>query len=158
MASSGLTEEQKTLVEESWKLVHDLGTDNVGVLLFTNIFKISPGMLQLWSFRNEPDLYNSVVLRWHGANVVNHVGMAVSGLRKPEKMLPLLRILGKKHDNFGILPWHFDVVRGALIMTLRAGLGEKCTPAVEEAWVNTYNIIADVFMAEITTCHKPAQP
>ena len=46
-------------VEDSWKSVESLGLEKVGVVLFKNIFKIAPGAIDLFSFKDEPDLYNS---------------------------------------------------------------------------------------------------
>ena len=54
-------------VENSWKKVAALGVENVGVLLFKNIFTITPEALELFSFRNEPNLYDSLTLKAHGA-------------------------------------------------------------------------------------------
>lgn len=149
---SGPTEEQKTLVEESWNMVKDLGLENVGILLFKNVFTIAPEALQLFSFRDEPNLYESPIFKWHGKNVVTHVGHAVAGLRTLDKLVPVLQKLGKKHDHRDIIPAHFDVVGQALIQTLEQGLGDKCTPEVKEAWATTYKLIADVMMAEMSTC------
>jgi len=68
-------------VENSWNKVAALGVENVGVLLFKNIFTIAPEALELFSFRNEPNLYDSLTLKAHGVNVVNTVCKAVAGLR-----------------------------------------------------------------------------
>ena len=65
-------------VEKSWAKVAALGVENVGVLLFKNIFTVAPEALELFSFKNEPDLYDSPKLKAHGANVVSTVGKAVA--------------------------------------------------------------------------------
>ena len=153
--SAGPNDKQKTLVEQSWQKVKGLGIENVGVLLFKNIFAAAPEALQLFSFRNEPNLYESEILKWHGKNVVTHVGLAVAGIRTPDKLVPVLKELGKKHDNRGIVPVHFDVVGGALIKTLEQGLGDELTPELKEAWVSTYGLVADVMMSEMSSCQPP---
>ena len=50
-------DEQIKLVRDSWASVKGLGLDRVGQLLFRNIFKLAPGVLQLFSFKDEPNLY-----------------------------------------------------------------------------------------------------
>lgn len=55
---------------ESWAKVEELGAEEVGVLIFKNIFALAPEALQLFSFKNEPDLHRSEKLRRHGAKVV----------------------------------------------------------------------------------------
>jgi hypothetical protein len=37
-----------------------LGAETVGVLLFKNIFTAAPAVLELFSFKNSSDLYNTV--------------------------------------------------------------------------------------------------
>ena len=36
---------------DSWKIVDDIGSETVGVILFKNIFTIAPGALELFSFK-----------------------------------------------------------------------------------------------------------
>ena len=110
--------EQKKLVMESWKYVQELGTERIGVQLFRNIFTTAPAALQLFSFRDEPDLYESRVLKAHGASVINTIGIAVAGLRDFDSLVPVLQILGRKHIGLGLVPEHFDLVGIELLRTL----------------------------------------
>jgi len=98
------------LVIESWAKVEKLGLEKVGVVLFRNIFKIAPGALALFSFKDNPDLYTSPVLIKHGLIVVSTVGKAVSGLADLPALIPILRNLGLAHTKRGILPEHYPVV------------------------------------------------
>ena len=129
-------------VEKSWAKVAALGVENVGVLLFKNIFTVAPEALELFSFKNEPDLYDSPKLKAHGANVVSTVGKAVAGLRELEALVPVLAALGERHVGYGILEPHYDVVGKALLMTLEQGLGDAFTPEVKEAWTLVYGVVA----------------
>jgi len=129
-------------VETSWDKVAALGVENVGVLLFKNIFTIAPEALQLFSFKDEPDLYESLALKAHGVNVVNTVGNAVAGLREFYTLIPALAALGERHVSYGIVEVHYDVVGKALLMTLEQGLGKDFTPAVREAWSIVYDAVA----------------
>ena len=69
----------------------------MGVVLFKNIFKIAPGALKLFSFKDEKDLYNSPALKSHGMMVVKTVGVAVSGLTNIDSLVPVLTQLGFSH-------------------------------------------------------------
>ena len=146
------TDAQKVLVEESWKSVEKLGLETVGVLLFKNVFEAAPEALQLFSFRDEPNLYESSIMKWHGSNVVKHVGVAVGGLRDLDNLVPALEALGAKHNNRDILPVHFDVVGAAMLKTLEMGLGDQFTPEVREAWATTYGTVANVMMSKMPEC------
>ena len=39
---------------------------------------------------------------------------------------------------------HYDTVGSALLWKLEQGLGDKCTPAVRDAWAAAYSLLADV--------------
>ena len=44
--------------------------------------------------------------------------------------------------RYGVRHEHFDVVGAALLWTLEQGLGERFTPAVRDAWVAAWDVIA----------------
>lgn len=109
----------------------------------------------MFSFSEEENLYESATLKLHGATVVKTVGVAVTGLKSLNDLVPTLQSLGRRHQKYGeqsscrdykefllfvylcrytpsgVVSEHYEVVGKALIMTLRAALGEKFTPEVE---------------------------
>mmetsp|Transcript_139084 Transcript_139084/g.242001 ORF Transcript_139084/g.242001 Transcript_139084/m.242001 type:complete len:177 (+) Transcript_139084:95-625(+) len=141
-----LTEKEVQTVEETWGLAAGLGVETVGVLLFKNIFEIAPEALQLFSFRNEKDLYESPALIKHATKVVLTVDTAVKMLRQLEALVPVLEGLALKHVGYGVLPPHYDVVGQALIKTLGAGLGAGFTKQVERAWLKVWKLIASTMI------------
>ena len=84
------SEQTVELVQQSWEKVEALGLEKVGIVLFKNIFKIAPGALQLFSFKDEEDLYSSEALKSHGMMVVKTVGVAVSSLETMDDLIPVL--------------------------------------------------------------------
>ena len=138
-----LTNQQIEMISESWRVVDEIGSEAVGVLLFKNIFTIAPGALELFSFKDEYDLYESQKLKSHGRIVVETVGRAVGGLYDLESLIPVLRTLGSQHIMRGVLPEHYPVVRDALVQTLSGALGDKWNDEVELAWATAYKIISD---------------
>ena len=104
------TQRVVSLVQDSWERVAALGVEKVGIVLFKNIFKIAPGALQLFSFRDEPDLYNSDILKMHGSTVVKTVAAAVQGLNTIEQLVPVLMDLGFKHAQKGVKKEHYPIV------------------------------------------------
>ena len=129
--------------------VEAIGVETVGVLLFKNIFTVAPGALELFSFKDEKNLYESAKLKSHGKIVVSTVGTAVAGLRDLGALVPILTKLGKTHGEMGkgINKSHYDLVGAQLIATLRMGLGKEFTPEVESAWVEVYTVVADTMLA-----------
>ncbi len=47
-----------------------LCAENVGVIFFRNVFTACPALLQLFSFKNEENLYESKALKAHGKLVI----------------------------------------------------------------------------------------
>ena len=143
MRSVQLEVVRNTKVQDTWKMV-EANLEENGVAFFKAIFEIAPGALQLFSFRNVENVYESPELRAHATRVMTTVGVAVAGLGDIGKLVPVLEMLGKKHLTYGVLPAHYDVVGQALLQTLEAGLGEHWTPDVRKAWSDVYGTVAGV--------------
>jgi len=117
--------------------------------LFKNIFKIAPGALQLFSFKDEEDLYNCESLKKHGVRVVMTVDKAVQGLNDLGAIVPILQNLGKIHVDKGILPEHYPVVGQALLDTLEAGLGkDNFEGETKRSWEIVYGVISDTMIGD----------
>jgi hypothetical protein len=84
------TEREVQIVQKSWEEVKKLGLENVGVLLFKNIFTSAPSALSFFSFKDLPNLYESKAFKRHGKSVVTTVGAAVGGLREVSNLIPIL--------------------------------------------------------------------
>ena len=67
----------------------------------------------------------------------------VNGLNRLDVLLPAVRALGRRHATYGVRPEHYFTVGAALLWTLEQGLGAAFTPAVREAWVAAYGVLAD---------------
>ncbi len=100
---------QRRLVQESWALV-ERDLDAHGVRFFLRIFEMAPGALQLFSFRNAPNLAKSPELQAHASRVMRTVGQAVAGLSDVKTLIPVLQSLGAAHAKYGVQPEHFPVV------------------------------------------------
>jgi len=147
-AEKGLTTEEVKDVKASWVKVAALGSEEVGVLLFKEIFRLAPDALSLFSFKDLPqsELYKSRQLKNHGKKVVDTVGAAVGGLHDLPSIVPVLQSLGVRHAHLGLEEAHFKVVGEALINTLALGLGESFTPSLKKAWVKVYVTVQTVML------------
>ena len=81
------------------------------------------------------------------------LGTAVTNLHQVEKIVPAVQDLGRRHAGYGVTAEHYKPVGEALIWTLRQGLGDGFTPALEGAWVEAYTTLAGV----MTAAAKPAK-
>ena len=104
-----MQEEQMKQLTDSWAKVKalDQSFETQGVILFKNIFTIAPGALQLFSFKDEPDLYNSSKLKKHGKAVMTYVDLALDDFAGNTSKL---QTLGKRHFDRGIQIPHYEVV------------------------------------------------
>ena len=86
------------------------------------------------------------------------VKTAVDGLGDLDVVGPFLLRLGARHVRYGVRTEHFDVVGTALLWTLEQGLGERFTPAVREAWVAAWNIIAGAMRTGMARAEAELEP
>lgn len=153
--SKAVERDRNEQVQNTWKLV-EANLEANGVAFFRNIFRIAPGALQLFSFRDVHNLYETKELKAHGVKVLSTVGVAVAGLNDVAKLVPVLTMLGKKHLTYGVLPAHYDVVGQALLETLELGLGEHWTPAAKHAWGTVYGTVAGVMKSAAEEAQRVA--
>jgi hemoglobin-like flavoprotein len=83
------------------------------------------------------------------------LAVAVTNLHQVETIVPTVQELGKRHVGYGVKDEHYDVVGDALIYTLGKGLGDEFTPDVEEAWVETFRLVAGVMKDAAATVEPP---
>ena len=75
---------------------------------------------------------------------MNTINLAVHGLTKLDVLVPVLKELGMRHNNYGVQDEHYDTVGGALLWTLETGLGEAFTREVKAAWTEAYVLVSGV--------------
>ncbi|MFO0576061.1 MAG: alpha/beta fold hydrolase [Polyangia bacterium] len=69
--------------------------------------------------------------------------LIVDNLQRPERMVPYLMELGRRHARYHVLPGHLSVMGRALLDTL-AQLDEKWDDATAMAWSQAYGHIAQI--------------
>ena len=132
-------------VRQSWEKVRKIDPSFAitGVLLFKHIFTIAPGALQMFSFRDEPDLYNNPKLIKHGQIVMKYVDKVLLNFGKPQDPNDegSLCKLGSRHVLRGVQIPHYEVVGQALVATLSDGLGKDFTPELKQNWIQVYGLL-----------------
>ena len=129
-------------IKASWEKVKGLDPtyEATGVLLFKNIFEIAPQALDLFSFKDEEDLYESAALKKHASGVMKAIEAAVNDFGGIQTAL---KDLGARHVKRGILPEHYDVVGQAIIKTLEQGLGNGFSDYLRESWTKVYGMVKE---------------
>jgi hemoglobin-like flavoprotein len=131
-----MTPDQVALVQSSFsQLAHD--PDGVARAFYARLFALDPSLRLL---------FGGDMARQRG-KLMRMLGTAVSGLGDVHTLLPVLRELGARHVHYGVHDPHYAAVGEALLLTLRAGLGERFSPQVEEAWAAAFAIVSDTMKA-----------
>jgi hemoglobin-like flavoprotein len=133
-----MNEQQIQLVQDSFEQVKPI-TNVAAELFYGRLFELDPALRPLF----KGDMIEQK------AKLMSTLAFAVAGLNQPEKLLPAVRQLGRRHAGYGVQNQHYQTVGSALLWTLGQGLGENFTPAVQEAWTAAYTLLAST-MQEAT--------
>lgn len=126
-----MTPQQIALVQASFaKVVPIAGT--AADLFYARLFEIAPDVRRMF-----PD---DMALQKKKLMVM--LGTAVNGLSRLDALLPAVHALGERHAGYGVEAEHFPPVGAALLWTLKQGLGDEFTPAVEDAWATAYDVLS----------------
>ena len=127
-----MTPHQIDLVQASWKQVVPVA-ETAAQMFYGRLFFLDPSLRHL--FLGD--------MRDQGRKVMAMLSDTVNGLSRLDVLLPAVRALGRRHATYGVRPEHYFTVGAALLWTLEQGLGAAFTPAVREAWVAAYGVLAD---------------
>jgi len=126
-----VTPQQIDLVQASWKQVLPVA-ETAAQMFYGRLFFLDPSLRAL--FLGD--------MREQGRKVMAMLSYTVNGLTRLEVLLPAIRALGRRHTTYGVRSEHYFTVGAALLWTLEQGLGAAFTPAVREAWVAAYGVLA----------------
>eukprot|EP00232_Nephroselmis_pyriformis_P018315 CAMPEP_0182901382 /NCGR_PEP_ID=MMETSP0034_2-20130328/29609_1 /TAXON_ID=156128 /ORGANISM="Nephroselmis pyriformis, Strain CCMP717" /LENGTH=853 /DNA_ID=CAMNT_0025035791 /DNA_START=131 /DNA_END=2688 /DNA_ORIENTATION=+ len=129
-------------VKRTWAIVMR-NAQEVATRLYFRLFKVMPGAVQLFPFRDDAVLEESVGLRAHALNVFHSIGKCVDVLGDDMDMLSMmLRALGERHAMYRTVESHFPVLGDSLLLALEWGLGAQWNLEVFQAWSAAYDFVA----------------
>lgn len=79
----------------------------------------------------------------------------VNALDDPDRLVPVVAALGRRHTHYGVESRHFDSVGEALLLALGHTLGDAFTPGVRQAWSETYGLVASVMRRALVRASSP---
>ncbi|MGB8192318.1 MAG: globin family protein [Chitinophagaceae bacterium] len=130
-----MTQQQIKLVQQSWAKVLPVAK-HAGIIFYAKLFEAAPGVRHLF----KPDITEQA------NKLVTILGYVVTKLNHMEELLPEVQKLGRRHNNYGTEPAHYEVVGQCLISTLKEGLGPSWTPEVQDAWTIAYNTLKNAMI------------
>lgn len=150
------SEEQEALVVKSWSAMKK-NSSELGLKMFLRIFEIAPSAANLFSFlrdSNVPHAKNPK-LKQHAMAVFVMTCESAAQLRKAGTVTmreTTVKKLGASHLNHGVVNEHFEVLRFALLDTIKDAVPEMWSPEMKNAWTVAY----DQLVAAIKQEMKPS--
>jgi len=139
-----MTPEQIALVQGSFAHIVPIA-NTAAELFYERLFVLDPALRLL--FPSD--------LQGQGHKLMTMLRVAVNGLSRMETIVPAVQALGRRHVDYGVTDNHYALVGTALLWTLRQGLGEQLTPAVEAACAEAYTLLAETMQAAAREVWSP---
>jgi len=131
---SAVTPEQIALVRASWPLV-SADAEALTSSFYDRLFEIDPASALL---------FTGVDMSAQRKKVVQSLGVVVAALDDPDRLLPALAALAKRHATYGVKDHHFASVGEALLGALASSLSGQFTRELRLAWAEAYALVASV--------------
>jgi nitric oxide dioxygenase len=141
-----MTPAQIALVEDSFRHVAPIA-EPAAAIFYEQLFARDPSLRRLFAH---------AAMEEQGRKLMTALGFVVGNLRRPERLLPVVEDLGRRHAGYGVEPAHYETVGAALVATLAEGLGPTFTPAVRQAWEAAYGLLAAAMQAAAAGMQRAA--
>jgi nitric oxide dioxygenase len=79
-------------------------------------------------------------------HLLGALALVIQHLRKPEVLTSALQGLGRRHVTYGIGAEHYPLVGTVLLETFADFLGERWTPAYQDAWEQAYEAVSKIML------------
>lgn len=129
----GITEEQKKLVQDSFTKLLPVA-EQAAELFYERLFETAPELKALF-----PDDSSD-----QKSKLVAMLKSAVRGLDHPDKLVPQLEELGRRHGGYGVSDADYDPFGGALLWMLQKNLADAFTDDTQNAWIAVYELISGI--------------
>jgi hemoglobin-like flavoprotein len=152
---------ERRLIEKTWEKAKEDGCDSLGANLLQTLLVAEPQVMQLFPFKDEENVYESLRFKAHASKLAVIIDAAVSLLANPVKLESLLISVATSYEySFKqMLPEHFPLLGEALIRTLTSIVGgTKFTWQAESAWRKVWTIISTVMIGAIRSSPEASIP
>ncbi|EAY98709.1 hypothetical protein OsI_20641 [Oryza sativa Indica Group] len=140
----GFSETQEELVLRSWQSMKK-DSESIALKFFLRIFEIAPAAKQMFSFLR--DSGDDVPLESHPKACESATQLRKTGDVKVREAT--LRRLGATHVKAGVADAHFEVVKTALLDTIKDAVPEMWSPEMKGAWEEAYDQLAAAIKEEM---------
>jgi hemoglobin-like flavoprotein len=141
-----LTSRQVEMVQQSFRLVEPI-LDDAAVLFYGRLFEIDPSLQQMFQRPR----------REQARLLAQTLKVVVNGIDRPAQLRGAVETLGRRHAGYGVRDEHYAVVGEALLWTLEAGLKDKFTSEVRDAWIAAYSWLAFIMQRAAASAQAEAR-
>ncbi|KAL8518122.1 hypothetical protein ACS0TY_009413 [Phlomoides rotata] len=147
------SEKQEALVKESWEIMkHNI--PDLSLRFFSLILEIAPTAKNMFSFLRDSDEIpqNNPKLKAHAVKVFKMMCESAIQLREKGEVVvsdTTLKWLASVHLQNGVIAPHFEVVKEALLRTVKEGTGEKWSEEMSGEWGEAYDHLATAIKNEM---------
>lgn len=127
--------EQLDLIRQSLIHIHPIA-DQIAKSFYARLFEVTPHLQKLFT----GDMHRQ------GAMLMTSLELAVSNLDNHESILPAIQALGERHVSYGVKAEYYPLAREAYLWALEKQLGEKFTPALQEAWETAFDALTEAMI------------
>lgn len=135
-----ITPERARLVRHTWRQFEPHAADHLRYF-YDKLYELDP---------ETRGLFGTVDMDEQRHRLMETIGELVAEIEDPERFVPHLATLGRRHAVYGVRDSDYDAAGVALQWTLERALGPTFTPEVRDAWNEAYHAIASV-MRRVTT-------
>lgn len=128
-----MTQNNITLVKNSWALVAKMEMELVGGLFYNRLFEI---MLEV------KPMFNRTPLPEQSKKLLTMLSYIIGKLDKLDDILDEVTKLAKRHTQYGVKDEHYSAVGAALLWTLQQGLGKEWHADLELAWIEIFGTLS----------------
>ncbi len=125
------------IIRESFALLAPRGEEMIS-RFYSILFRRSPEVVPL---------FEGVNMERQRHQLLAALKSVVENIERPERLVPVLSAMGRRHQGYGALPEHYPAVARALIASMRELAGEQWRSEMGEAWERALIQIAQTLLS-----------
>lgn len=136
-SDEGLNDAQIRTVESSFDQLAPRA-DELVAKFYASLFKLYPDVKPMFANVNPKEQKKKLAAS---------LALVVNNLRNPTKLASALKELGRKHQNYGALPDHYDAVTGTMLDVMADMAGPVWTSDVNSAWEAAFGLVKEIMLS-----------
>jgi hemoglobin-like flavoprotein len=150
-----MTPENALLVRQSWAAVEPRA-GQFAAAFYQRLFELDPAVQRMFAGTDFPA---------QGAKFTATLSTIVAALDDPERLVPVLADLGRRHQGYGVRERQYELLGDVLLGTLQSALEPSWTTELHDAWSEAYTLIASIMKragnrasGSVPAANAPAPP